>query len=205
MVLQDIFNAIIADPNIIYSLCILGLWVGITAVYIPGTGIPEITGGIMLVVGLLGLASLSVNWLAMAAIVLGLSSFLILPFLLPRWTKYAEVGLILQLFGSLYLFQDQTVSPALIALFIVIGIAYHRLVLIPIMRTQQAETDDPLDMIGLTGRVTNEIDNIGTVFVGGESWSASSHEPLMTGTPVIVVEQNGLELVVEKAKRENYQ
>ena len=49
------------------------------------------------------------------------------------------------------------------------------------------------------------IEDRGTVQVKGELWTARSKSRLESGTEIVVTEQDGLELRVEKAKREDAQ
>jgi len=57
-------------------------------------------------------------------------------------------------------------------------------------------------VIGLRGRVTKPLNPVGTVLVNSESWTARSTEMLPLDAEVIVTAKRGLELVVEKAKRD---
>ena len=56
-------------------------------------------------------------------------------------------------------------------------------------------------LVGERGRVVAEIEDRGTVQVHGELWTARSRSRLESGTEVVVTQQDGLELHVEKAKR----
>jgi membrane-bound ClpP family serine protease len=55
-------------------------------------------------------------------------------------------------------------------------------------------------VVGAEGRVIKALDPIGTVQVNSELWSASSNKTLSAGTPIIVLERNGLQLYVESSK-----
>jgi len=64
---------------------------------------------------------------------------------------------------------------------------------------------DPESVIGLTGRALTDIHTDGSVYVGGENWSATSDSRIAKGNPVIVLQRSGLVLKVastpEKAKQ----
>ena len=55
--------------------------------------------------------------------------------------------------------------------------------------------------MGERGRVMATIEDRGTVQVRGELWTARSRSRLESGAEVVVTQQDGLELHVEKAKR----
>jgi membrane-bound serine protease (ClpP class) len=190
------------DPNIIYLALVYGLWTGVTAVYVPGTGLLETKAFIALAISIGILSQLSTNWIAVIMIVIGVSAFIVVPFLRREYANMALAGLALQGLGGLVLFDDQTVSPFIIALTMLAPFAYFHFVLIPMLdRLQQEkiiEKDDLL--VGQRGKVMKALDPVGTINVNSESWTAVSDEPLEAGTEVIVVERNGLQLIVEAVK-----
>jgi membrane-bound ClpP family serine protease len=84
---------------------------------------------------------------------------------------------------------------------------YNRFVLLPILRAHQKPTDydDATDVIGARGRVVQPLSPVGTVYVSGEIWTARSDQFLPAETEIIVMGKRGLELIVEKAKRDDTQ
>lgn len=193
------------DPNFIYIALLAGLWVGVAAVYVPGTWIPEL-GSIVLIVGsLLVLTLFPTNWIAVFVLVLGVSTFLILPIFGEKWAKFAEIGLLFQAFGGFFLFEGNPVSPILIAFTVALGVAYNRFVLIPTMHHQHSHTefDEANQVLGIRGRVVKTLNPVGTIYVNKELWRARSDEHLTKDTSVMVIAQEGLELIVEKAKTED--
>src|SRR5688500_5685670 len=163
------------DPNLIYIGLLVGLWMGVTAAYIPGTWIPETVSLTLLVASLILLTMLPTNWLAVFMVLLGVATFLLLPYIGKTYSCFAEVGLIGQAIGSYFLFNDGLrVSPVLIATTIVLAVAYNRLVLIPILNRQRDynEYDASNEVVGVRGRVVKELDPVGTVYVNKELWRA---------------------------------
>ena len=194
------------DPNLMYIALIAGLWVGVTAAYVPGTGVVEFLAFLILVASFIALTAFATNWIAVVALVVGVSAFLVLPFFGEKYGRFAEIGLIGQAIGGYFLFNDAQVSPILIAITIALAIAYNRVVLLPTMRSQRQrnEYDESQEVLGIRGRVVKDLDPVGTVYVNKELWRArSDNETLTKDTPIIVVAQEGLELIVEKAKRED--
>jgi membrane-bound serine protease (ClpP class) len=191
------------DPNVIYLTLIFSLWIGVTAAYIPGTGLIEVLALAGLAISFVLLRQLPTNWLAALVVVVGVSSFFVMPFIKQRYAALAVGGLALQGIGGLLLFDGLIVSPFAVALTLAIPLAYHQWALMPVLRnmSQQPIQDRDDSIIGMQGRVVREINPLGTVHVDSELWSASSDEHLQPGDPIIVVERRGLQLVVERFKR----
>jgi membrane-bound serine protease (ClpP class) len=191
------------DANLIYLALIAALWLGVTATYVPGTGLLEAVSAAVAIGVLVALSDMPTNWGAVIILIVGVLSFIIMPFLNRQWVALAIGGLILQAIGSLFMFNGLQVSPVLIALILVLSLAYHRYVLIPVLeRTRlQPLVDDDATLIGAHGRVMSALNPRGTVNVRGELWTASSDQPLQTGEEVIVVERDGLNIFVEGVKQ----
>ena len=194
------------DPNLIYLMLVFGLWAGVTASYIPGTGVAE-----LLTLGSLGAAAAylwqypQTNWIAVLALSVGVLSFITFPFLPPRWRDYTLFGLGLQALGSWFLFDGMALNPILLLAILGLQLFYHRVVLVPTLKRVQdmkglSSRDDQL--IGQHGRMTSALDPssahpYGSVLVNSENWTASSDMELAEGDTVIVVGKQGLRLQVE--------
>jgi len=197
----------LTDPNVLYVLMMAGLWISATGTYIPGTGIAEI-GGAGLILGTLYLMSLlATNWIAVIALVAGASLFFLLPLFKSEWENLAIAGLGVQALASFMLFAEASVSPFLIAFGVLLAWVYHRSILRSILRQrlELSSTQKDAFLVGARGRVMADIEDRGTVQVRGELWTARSPSRLESGTEVVVTRQDGLELHVDKAKREEAQ
>ena len=192
------------DPNAVYLLLMAGLWISATGTYIPGTGIAEISGAGLLIAAIYLMSLLAANWLALIALVVGASLFFLLPLLKPEWVRFAEAGLALQAIASFFLFANAAVSPLLIALAVLLAWGYHRTILRAILKQQRELSSTQKDefLVGARGRVMQTIEEHGTVQVNGELWTARSRKRLESGAEIVVTQQDGLELHVEKAKRD---
>jgi len=198
----------VMDPNVVYLVLVVGLWVGVTAAYVPGTGLIETLAVIALIIAIVIMASLPTNWWAVLILVLGILSFLLVPFLNARLAILAQGGLILQAVGGAFLFNGLSVSWLLIGLTIGIALLYHNFGLLPLlhkMRQQKAVIDDNGQLVGAFGRVMSAFtpsgaSHVGTVNVRGEQWTAYSEKPLLAGDEIVVVERDGLQLFVEGLK-----
>lgn len=202
--------ALAHDPNVAYFLLIFGLWLSVTAAYIPGTGIVELASGAALIGALAMLAALPTNLGALLILMVGVLGFAVLPFLRVRPLWLALAGLVLQAGGSIALFNDGvSVSPLLIAVTLALPLAYHTLVLMPMLsrqRNQRPVTDRDSDLIGKKGRVVETLNPIGSVLVNNETWTAEARRKIEVGMPIVVVEREGLKLIVEldKVKRDEF-
>ncbi|MCX8025764.1 MAG: hypothetical protein N3A60_11225, partial [Thermanaerothrix sp.] len=73
------------DPNVAYFLLVVGLVLGVLALFSPGTGILEIGALFALVLAGLGIARLSINAWALALLVVGVVPFLMALRFSRRW------------------------------------------------------------------------------------------------------------------------
>lgn len=195
------------DPNLVYLILIAGLWLSVTAAYLPGTGVVEALALVGVVASLVALAAMPTNWWAVILIVAGVLGFLIMPFIDRRFALLAVGGLALQAIGSLTLFDGTFVALPVVFVTIAAALLYHRFALLPTLEHHRGSPamleDQPLT--GLTGYVQSTLDPVGTVYVRGESWSARSDHKLDAGTEVSVVDQEGLTLYVEAVKQKRHQ
>ncbi len=198
------------DPNVAFFLLIMGLWLGVTAAYMPGTGIVEVVAGATMLTSLVMLANLPTNLAALLVLMVGVMGFAVVPFLTRRPWWLAIVGLGLQAAGSVLLFdRGVSVSPLLIIVTLALPFAFHTWVLTPMLRRHrdlEPATDRDSDIIGMRGRVVQTLNPSGVVTVNSEEWTAEARRKLEPGMPVIVVGREGLKLIVEldKVKRDEF-
>lgn len=195
---------LIQNPNIVYLVLLLGLWLVVTAAYSPGTGIMEALSALAVIVAFLAMSEMPTQWWAVALIVVGVSGFLALPFVSAKWELPAQAGLVLQVIGGLFLFEGEGVAPMASIGTVALAWVYHHYILLPALRRhRQAVNVTELDLLlGARGRVVKPLTPVGTVHVNGEMWTARSNEPLPSGMEVVVTDKVGLELRVEKAKND---
>jgi membrane-bound serine protease (ClpP class) len=192
----------LTDPNIVYIILWAGLWIAVTAAHAPGTMVIEGLALVGLAAAALLLLNLPTNWLAVLLLTAGIVGFILIPFFKQQYTTLSLGGLILQAAGGYFLFNGLYVSPLVIGATIAVSLIYHFFVLLPAMRQikQHAVEDRDSLLVGMEGRVVKALNPIGTVQVNSELWTATSNRDLPSGTRVIVVERNGLQLYVEATK-----
>jgi membrane-bound ClpP family serine protease len=198
------------DPNIVYIVLLASLWLIVTAIHMPGTGVLELLAVVAAVASVLLLTNMPTQWGAAVILVVGTLSALVIPFLGREFELVAIIGLIASAIASIWLFSGMSVSPAIIVVTTGAGLAFQRFGLLPALDRQKAQVvmtgDQPV--VGARGYVQKPLTPVGTVYVEGESWSArqaDEGEPLPAGAEIVVVEQRGLTLMVEslKNKRQN--
>jgi membrane-bound serine protease (ClpP class) len=200
---ERIVNSI-ADPNIAFILLVLGalgIYVEFTS---PGIIVAGVAGGILLLLGLSGLAVLPINWIGAALLILGAALFV----LEAKFASHGVLGgggTIAMILGALLLINGPpemrihlstalatTIPFALITMFLVSLVVKAR-------ANKALMTDGGL--IDEIGEARTELAPQGKVFVHGEYWDAVSATPINAGEPVRVVTVDGMKLRVKPAAR----
>jgi membrane-bound serine protease (ClpP class) len=194
------------NPTVAYLLLMTGVWAVVLAVSIPGTGLPEGVAVIALALAAVGLTQLPVNLAGLGLIVLALVLFVV-EFRVMAHGALLAGGTIVLVVGSLLLFRVENgaeaalswvtvfavagTSTALFAFLIYKGLAVQRL---PV-------SQDPNRVVGTQGVARTDVNGAGagTVYAGGELWSASAEDKIPAGSPVVIVARDGLKVKVAKA------
>lgn len=190
------------SPEIVYLVLLGAIWISATAIYVPGTGIFEAIALGVLAAALFVLTQHPTNWFAAALVGSGSVWFLMLPFFSQKYGKFAIAGLILQVVGSLFLFDGKMINPLMIAFVAGISLLYYQFMLKPAMKwVRLPVTDDDDQLAGTEGIVVTAINPTGTVKLrGGEAWTAYSDDPIAAGERIFVIKRDGLQLQVEHIK-----
>jgi len=198
-----IINPALTDPNLVFVILIASLWVTITAAHIPGTGAFEVLALVGMIVSAVILLQMPTNWLAVLVMFIGWAGYSIMPFIKHDYFVLAWGGIILQGLGGLFLFNGMPVSPFVIGVMMLILAGYCQFILLPALRLginrSSATKDD--ELVGIVGRATTDIDQMGTALVQSEIWTVRSDHPIKKGEEVVVLERDGLQLTVESLKR----
>lgn len=200
---------VLANPNVVYVLFILGIIGLVGEFHHPGTLFPGIVGGIALVLALLGFLTLGVNWIAVALIVLAVALF-VAEIHTPGFGLLALGGVLSFVAGSLLLFtpfwgqaapsSGDHVSPWLIALSVLALGGYIVIVLSAVLRSRRLPSRSGREaLLGKEGVAISDLTLRGTVRVGGEDWSAVADvDTIHAGETVEVIAVEGITLRVRR-------
>ncbi len=192
---------LIIDPNLAYVLLVSGFVLAVLALFSPGTGVVEIGALFALVVAGYGVATLPTNWWALAILVVGVFPFLLALRRSQQWI-YLVISLVAMVVGSVFLFRNEQGGPAVHpALAVLLSVSAIGIMWIVARRGLEAARMRPaMDLgalIGKVGEVQTDVFTDGSVYVGGEEWTARSESFIPKGAAVRVVGRQGLVLQVE--------
>jgi len=198
----------ISDPTLVYLLVILGLTgIGIEAVT-PGGFVPAILGIIALVFGVIGLVDIGPSAIGVGLLLLAIVLF-ISAVAFHRYRPLSIAGVVSLVGSGIWMFDRNTDPTSIIA--VTIGsVALGLFMLFVIERASETRGAPvrygPEELAGRTGDVRVPLRPDGQVFVDGALWQARLADPaskLGTGEKVVVVEVQGLTLIVEPQTENN--
>jgi membrane-bound serine protease (ClpP class) len=196
---------ILIDPNVTYVILVGGFLLAILALFAPGTGIIETGALFALVLAGYGIYHLPINYWALIILILGVFPFLVAVRQSHRW-YFLVISLAALIVGSAYLFDSgvwwrPAVNPVLA---VMVSILAGVLMWIVASKGMEAMLRRPTfeahlqNLIGATGEAKTVIYNEGSVYVGGEMWSAHSNQEIPAKAHVRVLRRDGFVLEVEK-------
>ncbi|MBM3121764.1 MAG: hypothetical protein FJZ97_06215, partial [Chloroflexi bacterium] len=191
-------------PNLIYLLLMAGVWLAAMALASPGTGLLELAAFAVLVLAGIGTLRLPVDLWALLVVALGAAAFGA-----ALRARRAQLWLVLSAMllsaGSAFLFGLQawrpTVHPLLAATVSVLTVGFFRFAVGRGILSQRGRPQHDLGaVVGQVGEVRTPLDPVGSVYVGGELWSARCEAPVAAGAAVRVRGREGLVLIVEPVR-----
>lgn len=207
------FLHLLSDPNIAFILFTVGFYGLIFELQSPNF-VTGILGGISIILAFIGFGSLPLNVGGLLLIALAIVLF-ILEFSVVSHGLLTVAGIICFALGAAALYTepgtpaapDVSVAIPVIVTMTVLTAAFMVLVTVAAIKTRNSPTT--AGTIGaelanvVLGEVRRPLTPIGSVYAGGEEWSARTidERPLQRGTPVRIVSRDGLTLVVEPADR----
>jgi membrane-bound ClpP family serine protease len=196
---------IFLNPNVVYLLLVLGLFLGILALFTPGTGLLEAGALLVLLAAGWGVYNNSREINLWALIVLALG---VLPFLLAmrkrRSVIFLAIAIVTFELGSVFLFTPKLwwkpeVNPFLAGVTIISTSLFLWIAGTKAIEAEgRSPSHDLSTLIGQVGESKTTVHAEGTVQVAGEQWSAWSDESIPVGIPVRVLSREGFILKVEK-------
>jgi membrane-bound serine protease (ClpP class) len=192
------------DPNVAYLILVVGLILGMLALFTPGTGILEI--GALFAVFLAGYAvyNLPFNTWALILLMVGVLPFFFAVRKYKQW-YWLLPAIASAVVGSVFLFRADAGSPAINPIFaIIVSVVSILLMWLIGIKSIEALRLDPAqdlgNLIDMVGETRTDILLEGTVYVGGEEWTARSEKRIPVGSQVKVTGREGLVLIVEQVK-----
>ncbi|CAD6492916.1 MAG: Membrane-bound protease [Candidatus Argoarchaeum ethanivorans] len=200
--------ALLSNPQVAFVLFLIGLYGIIYGLKAPGTYVPEMVGAISLILALYGMGMFSVSTFGVLLIVAGII-LLIAEVLTPTFGILTVGGAICLILGAIMFPQEPFMPSEWISNFIhtVFAIVILSVVVIVaglgfVMKTRLTKPVTGVDeLIGEVVKAETDIDPGGTVRIHGEIWQASAADPVLRGEDVVIMDVDGLTLVVEKRKR----
>jgi len=192
------------DPNVAYVILVIGFVLGVLALFAPGTGFLEV--GALLAIAFAGYAVIviPINLWALILLAVGVIPFLIAVRKYKHWV-YLIPAIISIVVGTVFLFKKESGGPAInpyIATFMsVIAVSFLWFIArkgVEALNLHPAQ--DLSNLIGQIGEARSDIRKTGSIYVGGEEWTARSDKLIHEGEQARVIDRDGLVLVVEPVK-----
>lgn len=209
--LQSLLH-LLSDPNIAFILFTIGFY-GLFFELQNPNWVTGILGAIAIILAFIGFGSLPLNIGGLLLIGLGIVLF-VLEFTVVSHGLLTVAGIVCFVLGAAALYTepgtptapDVSVGVPIIVAMTVVTALFMGLITLGAIRSRRMATAEGLVGAGLPansiGEVRRPLSPIGSVYAGGEEWTArtADERPLSRGTPVRIVRQEGLTLVVEPAE-----
>ena len=206
---QQFLHAL-SDPNVAFILFTIGFY-GIIAEFFYANGFSGVMGGIALVLAFIGSNALPLNIGGLLLIAIGVALFA-LEVTIASYGLLTIGGLVAFVLGAFALWTGVetgelelqiTVSPWIIAILAAVGVVYIWVLIRAVLQMRRGGLIANKPVTALVGGMATAqtlIAPTGIAYAGGESWSARSRDvEIGPGTPLRVVDVEGLELIVEPA------
>jgi membrane-bound serine protease (ClpP class) len=194
--------AIITNPTVAYLLMMIGIYGLLLEGYNPGALVPGTVGAICLLLALYAFQVLPVNYAGLLLILLGII-LIVSEALVPSFGVMGFGGIVAMVVGSIIL-MDTDVPGFEIALEVigsvatVSGVIMFAIAYMAVKAWKRPVVSGAEEIAHATGEVVSTVDATGGwVYMLGERWQARSDRPIPPGTPVRVLERDGLTVRVE--------
>ena len=197
---------VLLDPNFAYLMLVSGLFLAILALLAPGTGLIELGAFFMLVVAGYSIYNLQIHLWALGVLVLGIFPFLLALRLsrqkiFPQWV-FLALALLAMVIGSIFLLRQTdgtiAVNPLLAGVVSVVVVGLLWVIGRRAIEAMNRPVSNNLErLVGMVGQTRTRIYHEGSVYVGGEVWTARSQVEIPAGSKVCVLSREGLVLTVE--------
>jgi membrane-bound serine protease (ClpP class) len=195
--------SVIANPEIVLLLGIIGLYGLMYEGWNPGAIVPGVVGVICLLLAAYALQVIPVNYAGLALIIVGVALMTAEAFA-PSFGALGLGGIAAFVFGAIMMF-DSGVPGFGISVSFVITIALIAALFIIWLMTyvvkmrRRGAVSGRDSIIGGVGQALHGFTGEGKVWLEGEAWAAHSTVPIAKGQEIIVTAMDGLVLSVEPA------
>ena len=189
------------DPNVAYVMLVVGFVLAVLALFAPGTGLIEVGALFAIALAAYGMYNQPINWWALAVLILGVFPFL-LALRKSRQVIFLGLSILALIIGSVFLFRTPEGKPAINPFVAILTsglaggfmwfVARKGLAALGLRALNNREA-----LEGAIGEARTDIRGEGTVYAGGEEWTARSSEFIALGSKVRIVGRDGLVLLVE--------
>jgi membrane-bound serine protease (ClpP class) len=206
---QQFLHAL-SDANIAFILFTIGFY-GIIAEFFYANGFSGVIGGIALILAFIGSNALPLNIGGLLLIGVGVVLFA-LEMTIASYGLLTIGGIIAFVLGAFALWTgvetgelqlDISVSPWIVLVVAAVGVVYIWILVRAVLQMRRSGTIANKPITALVGGMATAqtlIAPTGIAYAGGESWSARTRDvEIGPGTPLRVVDVEGLELIVEPA------
>jgi membrane-bound serine protease (ClpP class) len=192
------------NPDIAYVALVLGFALAILAMTAPGTGLLEGLAFVLLIFAGYEIVNQPFNLWALILLVVGVLPFIYAVRRSGKW-YYLLASMLAFIIGSVFLFSSDVwwrpvVNPILATVVSILIVGFFWLVVRKGLEALGMKPSHDKDLTKLTGISRTAIHHEGSVYVGGEEWSARSKKPIPAGTHVKVISKQGFVLEVEEIK-----
>ena len=191
------------NPNVAYLFIVVGFLLTVFAILAPGTGLPELGAAFALLFVGWQIYNIPINPWALVVLVLS-----IVPFIFALRHRRTTLNLVLTalafVVGSVFLFREGSwyrpaVNPVLAIVVSLLGGGFFYMSANKSLEARsRPPTHDLGSLIGAVGEARTDVHIEGSVYVRGEMWTAFSDKKIKSGSPVKVLERQGLMLKVEQ-------
>jgi membrane-bound serine protease (ClpP class) len=209
--LQSLLH-LLTDPNIAFILFTVGFYGLLFELQNPNF-VTGILGALAIILAFIGFGSLPLNIGGLLLIGLGMILF-VLELTVTSHGLLTIGGILCLVLGAAALYTEPgtpTAPDVSVAIPVILAVVVTTAILMGLatlaaIRSRRMRTAAGLVGAGLgdqaTGEVRKPLTPVGSVYAGGEEWTArtTDERPLSRGTPIRVVRQEGLTLVVEPAE-----
>lgn len=195
----------ISRPDVAYLLLVLGIYAIIFEVLSPGGFVMGAAGAIMVLLGAYGLRMLPLNWAGVILLVAGII-VMVLDLFIGGIGILSAFGAVALIVGSLIIYRAPggellRFSMTFLAGAIIVLSLFFAVAAWAVLRAMKRKVASGREeLVGMTGKVVQDLNPEGTVFCRGEYWKAKSTDGSLIGKDewIVVESVDGFVLKVKR-------